>query len=151
VEFGRHLDMLAEQLGGALMEADRDCCSVGESFHDLVAARSTIEGISCAEPERSVLRNSCKRIGDSLEAAVVALQYHDRFAQRLALVRTALNRLRKLLHDRSVGSYTEWLQALRDEEQINRAEQQRLGPPTSHDQAVGAQLHAASIGSVELF
>ena len=34
-EFGRHLDMLAEQLGASLSDADRDCVSVGQSFHDL--------------------------------------------------------------------------------------------------------------------
>jgi len=150
VEFGRHLDMLAEQLNGALTEADRECHSVGESFHDMATAKNIIAGISCAEPERSALRNSCKQIGDSLHAAVVALQYHDRLTQRLALVRTALNRLQTLLHDRSASSYDEWLQALRDVEQVNRTEQQRLGR-AAHGQTGGAQRSAVSHSSVELF
>src|ERR1700722_10155537 len=76
VEFGRHLDILAEQLAASLMEADRECVSVGESFHELAVVKRTIEGVSCAEPQLSVLRDSCKKIGESLHAAVVALQYH---------------------------------------------------------------------------
>ena len=47
VEFGRHLDMLAEQLNGALTEADRECHSVGESFHDMATAKNIIAGIGC--------------------------------------------------------------------------------------------------------
>jgi hypothetical protein len=150
-EFGRHLDMLAEQLGGALSEANRECNSVGDSFHDMASAKTTIEAVRCADPERAVLRDSCKRIGDSLHAAVVALQYHDRLAQRLTLVRTGLNRLQRLLHERPDSSYGEWLQALRDVEQINRTEQQRVGPDASHDQLSGAQRPALAHSSVELF
>ena len=39
-EFERHLDMLAEQLGASLTDAERDLASVGQSFHDLSAAKS---------------------------------------------------------------------------------------------------------------
>jgi len=151
VEFGRHLDMLAEQLGTSLIEADRDCVSVGESFHELAAAKTTIDGVSCAEPVRSVLRDSCKQIGDSLHAAVVALQYHDRLAQRLVLVRSGLDRLQTMLHDRSARSYDEWLQSLRDVERINRAEQQRLVPAAAHGQIDDSEPLTLSHNSVELF
>jgi hypothetical protein len=151
VEFGRHLDMLAEQLGASLMEADRDCVSVGESFHELAAAKTTIDRVSCGEPIRSVLRDSCKQIGDSLHSAVVALQYHDRLAQRLALVRAGLDRLQTMLHDRSARSYDEWLQSLRDVERINRAEQQRLIPAAAHRQTDDSEPLTLSHNSVELF
>jgi len=151
VEFGRHLDMLAERLGTSLMEADRDCVSVGESFHELAAAKTTIDGVSCGEPVRSVLRDSCKQIGDSLHSAVVALQYHDRLAQRLALVRAGLDRLQTMLHDRSARSYDEWLQSLRDVERINRAEQQRLIPAAAHRQTDDSEPLTLSHNSVELF
>jgi hypothetical protein len=96
VEFGRHLDMLAERLGASLLEADRECESVGESFRDMAAAKNTIDGVSCQEPEQSILRDSCRQICESLHAAVVALQYHDRLSQRLGLIRTGLNRLQNL-------------------------------------------------------
>jgi hypothetical protein len=148
-EFGRHLDMLAEQLGASLMEADRECVSVGESFHELSAAKGTIEGMVCDEPARTALRSSCKQIGDSLHTAVVALQYHDRLAQRLALVRAGLIRLQNLLQDDSARSYEEWLQALREVEQTNRTEQKRLGPPVG--QTNGSEPCALSQSSVELF
>lgn len=151
IEFGRHLDMLAEQLGGALSEADRECHCVGASFHEMALAKKTIEGIDCAEPEGSVLRDSCKQIGESLHTAVVALQYHDRLSQRLALIRAALTRLQMLLHDRSPGSYDDWLHALRDVERVSRTEQQRLGPNTSRGQPGSAQRGAMSPSSVELF
>jgi hypothetical protein len=148
-EFGRHLDMLAEQLGASLIEADRECVSVGESFHELSAAKGTIEGIVCDEPARTVLRSSCKQIGDSLHTAVVALQYHDRLAQRLTLVRAGLIRLQDLLQDHSPRSYGEWLHALREVEQTNRTEQKRLGPAVG--QTNGSGPCALSQSSVELF
>jgi hypothetical protein len=151
VEFGRHLDMLAEQLGISLVEADRDCVSVGESFHDLAAAKTKLDGVSCGEPGRSVLQDSCKQIGDSLHAAVVALQYHDRLAQRLVLVRCGLDRLQTILHDRSARSYDEWLQSLRDVERINRAEQERLIPALPHRPTDDSEPLALSHNSVELF
>jgi hypothetical protein len=151
VEFGRHLDMLAEQLGASVMEADRECVSVGESFHEMATARNTIAGIRCAEPERSVLHGSCKQIGESLHTAVVALQYHDRLAQRLGLVRAGLSRLQTLLHDESPRSYDEWLESLRDVEHTNRVEQRRLGPATIDDDAVSGPDPDMSQSSVELF
>jgi hypothetical protein len=150
-EFGRHLDILAEQLGASLSEADRECVSVGESFHDLADANDRIAHVDCAEPVRTVLQHSCERIGNSLQAAVVALQYHDRLAQRLALIRTGLNRLQELLHDPTVRPYNEWLESLRRVEHLNRMEQGRLGPRTESAQSDGAQRSAGCSDNVELF
>jgi hypothetical protein len=150
VEFGRHLDMLAEQLGASVMEADRECVSVGESFHEMAAARNTLVGIHCSEPGHSILHSSCEQIGESLHTAVVALQYHDRLSQRLGLVRAGLDRLQTLLHDESPRSYDEWLESLRDVERINRVEQRRLGPATIEDAASG-HAPGMSQSSVELF
>jgi hypothetical protein len=150
-EFGRHLDMLAEQLSASLSEADRECVSVGESFHDLADAKNKIADVHCDEPVRAVLKHSCDQIGNSLHAAVVALQYHDRLAQRLALIRTGLNRLQELLHDPSVRPYNDWLESLRHVEHLNRIEQRRLGPETDMGQSDPAHRSAASNDSVELF
>jgi len=152
-EFGRHLDMLAEQLGASLLEADRECESVGESFHDMAAAKSSIDGVSCPEPEQSILRASCRQIGESLHAAVIALQYHDRLSQRLGLIRTGLVRLQTLLRDRSARSAEDWLDSLRDVEQVNRVEQRRLGPDTGSSPVGGGASTAVSHDhdSVELF
>jgi len=147
-EFGRHLDMLSEQLGASLREADSECVSVGESFHDMAKAKRTLDGLRFPGPEEITLRHSCRQIGDSLHAAVTALQYQDRLSQRLGLIRAGLNRLQSLLQDRSARTYDEWLHALREVEQINRVEQRRLGPdPASEATAV----EAVSNGSVELF
>lgn len=151
VEFGRHLDMLAEQLATSLREADRECVSVGESFHDLAAVKTTLDGVRCAEPDRTVLRDSCRQIGDSLHNAVVALQYHDRLAQRLGLVRAGLERLQTMLRDRSARSWDDWLQSLRDVERINRSEQKRLDPAAADRQTDASQPLALSHSSVELF
>jgi len=150
VEFGRHLDILAEQLGASVMEADRDCVSVGDSFHEMASARATLEAVECAEPVRAVLRDSCLQIGESLQTAVIALQYHDRLSQRLGLVRMGLNRLQTLLHDESPRSYDEWLASLREVEQINRVEQQRLGPTPVESEA-SVYEPDLSHSSVELF
>ena len=43
--------VVAEQLAASLLEANRECVSVGKSFHELVAAKCTIDEISCVEPE----------------------------------------------------------------------------------------------------
>jgi len=150
-EFGRHLDMLAEQLSASLSEADRECVSVGESFHDLADAKNKIADVHCDEPVRTVLRHSCDQIGSSLHAAVVALQYHDRLAQRLGLIRTGLNRLQELLHDPSVRPYNDWLESLRHVEHLNRIEQRRLGPETDMGQSDPAHRSAAANDGVELF
>src|ERR1700733_5685617 len=143
-EFGRHLDMLAEQLGASLSDADRDCVSVGESFHDLADAKSKIADIHCDEPARTVLKHSCEQIGNSLHAAVVALQYHDRLSQRLALIRTGLNRLQELLHDPTVRPYNDWLESRRQVEQLNRIEQSRLGPEPRLERSTAERSAAAS-------
>jgi hypothetical protein len=150
-EFGRHLDMLADQLGASLSEADRECVSVGESFHDLAAAKNKIADVNCDEPVRTVLKHSCEQIGNSLHAAVVALQYHDRLSQRLALIRTGLNRLQELLHDPTVRPYNDWLESLRHVEHLNRVEQRRLGPEADMGQSDAAHRSAAANDSVELF
>ena len=150
VEFGRQLDVLAEQLGASVVEADRECVSVGESFHEMAAARNTIASVDCAEPERSILQRSCTQIGESLHTAVVALQYHDRLAQRLALVRAGLDRLQSLLHDRSPRSYDEWLDSLRNVERLNRVEQRRLGPTAVENTGSAFDAHMPQ-SSVELF
>jgi hypothetical protein len=150
LEFGRHLDILAEQLGASVMEADRDCVSVGDSFHEMASARTTLESIDCGDPVRSILRDSCLQIGESLQTAVVALQYHDRLSQRLGLVRVGLTRLQTLLHDSSPRSYDDWLASLRDVEQINRMEQQRLGPTPVETEA-SVYEPDLSQSSVELF
>ena len=150
-EFGRHLDMLAEQLGASLSNADRDCMSVGQSFHDLADAKSKIADVRCDEPARTVLKHSCEQIGNSLHAAVVALQYHDRLSQRLALIRTGLNRLQELLHDRTGRSYNDWLESLRHVENLNRIEQRRLGPEADSEQSDAAIPSPMAHDSVELF
>jgi hypothetical protein len=150
-EFGRHLDILAEQLGASLSEADRECVSVGESFHDLADAKNKIADVLCDEPVRTVLKHSCDQIGTSLHAAVVALQYHDRLAQRLALIRTGLNRLQDLLHDPTVRPYNDWLESLRHVEQLNRIEQRRLGPEAALGQNDPDHRTDAANDSVELF
>ena len=111
-------------------------------------AKRTLDGLRFPGPEEITLRHSCRQIGDSLHAAVTALQYQDRLSQRLGLIRAGLNRLQSLLQDRSARTYDEWLHALREVEQINRVEQRRLGPdPASEATAV----EAVSNGSVELF
>lgn len=149
-ELGRHLDILAEQLRASVMEADRDCACVGDSFHEMASARRTLESVDCDEPARSVVRDSCLQIGESLHTAVIALQYHDRLSQRLGLVRAGLNRLQTLLHDRSPHSYDDWLTSLREVEKINRMEQQRLGPVSVETEAGIYEPHTSQ-GNVELF
>lgn len=165
-EFGRHLHLLAGQLGFALQEADRECVSVGASFDELSAANDAIAQVNCPEPAGGLLRHACREIGASLHNAVVALQYHDRLSQRLELVRVALERLQTLLQQSPPRSADLWLAALREAERQNRLEQQRLGVTVetlaaaahscdaaahSCDAAAAAASPVAAHSSVELF
>lgn len=150
VELGRHLGMLADQLAASMREADRECVSVGESFHELAAARSSLDEIAGVEPARGELRGICRQMGESLHAAVVALQYHDRLAQRLGLIGAGLDRLQALLHSGADRDHEEWMKALHEVERVNRAERQRLGPESTGSYAIVDERRAAD-STVELF
>jgi hypothetical protein len=125
-EFARLLSVLSEQLADSLRESGRDCVAVGQSFHRLAAASEQIDAIAAQQPAIAGLREHCAEIGTSLAAAVGALQYHDRLAQRAGHIRAGLEHLQVLLRDRSERSYEDWLVLLRGVEQAQRAEQTRL-------------------------
>jgi hypothetical protein len=125
-EFARLLSVLSEQLADSLHESGRDCIAVGQSFHRLAAASEQIDAIAAQQSAIAGLRGHCAEIGTSLAAAVVALQYHDRLAQRVGHIRTGLEHLQALLRDRSERSYEDWLLLLRRVEQAQKAEQARL-------------------------
>jgi Zn finger protein HypA/HybF involved in hydrogenase expression len=151
MEFGRLLDILSEQLGAALHEADRECIAVGQAFGTLASAKGRIHGLTCDEPEHTVIQESCRLIGDSLGDAVVGLQYHDRLAQRVGHIRAGLDRLHHLLLDGSARSHDEWLELLRSVEHANRVEQQRLMAEAMPKDGTVADGGSFSRDTVELF
>jgi uncharacterized membrane protein YccC len=136
-EFARLLSVLSEQLADSLHESGRDCVAVGQR---LAAASEQIDAIAARHPAIAGLREHCAEIGASLAAAVGALQYHDRLAQRAGHIRSGLEHLQALLRDRSERSYEDWLVLLRGVEQAQRAEQTRL---------MAAELERR--GTVEIF
>jgi hypothetical protein len=150
-EFARLLDIFSGQLAESLQEADRECMAVGESFHALEAARSRIAAIECPEPGREVLRDGCTQIGESLAGAVVALQYHDRLAQRVGHIRVGLNHLQGLLRHQSIASGEEWLKLLRNVELSYHHEWSRLARPAPPSAAAGGAEPHADQSAVELF
>jgi hypothetical protein len=125
-EFARLLSVLSDQLADSLHESGRDCVAVGQSFHRLAAASERIDAIAAQSARADGLREHCAEIGASLGAAVVALQYHDRLAQRVGHIRTGLEHLQALLRDRSERSYEDWLTLLRAVERAQKTEQARL-------------------------
>jgi hypothetical protein len=151
VEFGRLLDILSAQLGTSLKEADRECVAVGQSFDKLASAKGRIDSITCNEPQQTAIRESCRVIGDSLGAAVVALQYHDRLAQRVGHIRAGLDRLHGLLLDGAPRSNDEWLELLRNVEHANRVEQQRLMEEFLHEREGDSGAETPANDKVELF
>jgi hypothetical protein len=149
-EFGRLLAIFSEQLVESLREADKECMAVGESFHELAAAKRRIERASCPEPEQTMLRNACVQIDSSLGAAVIALQYHDRLAQRVGHIHVGLTNLQNLLGNAATRSNDEWLQLLKNVEHSYHREWHRL--VTKRAQGVdvcAAEINDAS--NVELF
>jgi hypothetical protein len=127
-EFAQLLSLLSEQLADSLHESGRDCMAVGQSFHRLAVASEQIDVLAEQHPQAGSMRAHCAEIGVSLGAAVVALQYHDRLAQRVGHIRKGLEHLQTLLRDRRERSYEDWLSLLRDVELAQRAEQTRLVP-----------------------
>jgi len=152
-EFSRLLDIFSSQLAESLEEADRECMAVGESFHALAAAKARIEAIDCPEPQRSVVSAGCAEISGSLAAAVVALQYHDRLAQRVGHIRVGLNHLQGLLRHQAVASGEEWLELLKKVERGYHHEWSRLArpAPTGEGAASAAGEARADHSTVELF
>ncbi len=150
-EFGRLLEIFSVQLAESLHEADRDCTAVGDSFHDLAQARSNVARVSCPEPQASVLRRQCARIDESIGAAVVALQYHDRLTQRIGHIRVGLNHLQQLLRHQSQRTSEEWLELLQNVDRSYHLEWHRLArTPPSPGRGADAST-ANDNSSVELF
>jgi hypothetical protein len=149
-EFGRLLAIFGSQLADSLQEADREYVVVGDAFHEIAAAKTAIAAVDCPQPQKAQLQHETRRIEDSLHAAIVALQYHDRLAQRLGHIRTGLDHLKTLLRDGKDRSNAEWLQLLQNVERAHHVEQQRLIGIDSGADSAGASAPAAK-GTVELF
>jgi hypothetical protein len=141
-EFGRLLQVFGGQLAESLQEADREYAHVGQAFHELAAAKVRIGAVECPQPQKAVLARQCSRIDESLQGAVVALQCHDRLAQRLGHIRAGLDHLQALLRDGVDRSGIEWLALLQNVERAHHGEQQRLA---------GAAAQDAAQSTVELF
>jgi hypothetical protein len=150
-EFGRLLEIFSAQLAESLQEADRDCTVVGDSFHELAEARGIIERVACPEPEAAILRRQCAQIDESIGAAVVALQYHDRLTQRIGHIRVGLNHLQKLLRHEAQRTSEEWLELLQNVDRTYHLEWHRLAHAApAHADGTDASL-ANDNSSVELF
>jgi hypothetical protein len=125
-EFGRLLELLAGQLTASVNDASRDCAMVGDTFEAIATANARLKAIEAKEADVAPLRACGERITQSLDAAVIALQYHDRFTQRIGNIRAGLNRLQMMLQDGTERSFEDWLTLLRHVEGSYQAEQSRL-------------------------
>ncbi|MDE2303977.1 MAG: hypothetical protein KGL34_00310 [Gammaproteobacteria bacterium] len=139
-EFGRILEVFGAQLDLSVREADRECVAVGAAFHEIAAARQTLQQIGADEPATAAIRETASAIGRALNEAVTGLQYQDRLTQRVGHIRVALHRLQGLLRDGVERSTSQWLGILGQVEESNQAEQHRL-----------LTREAIAHGSVELF
>jgi hypothetical protein len=149
-EFGRLLEIFSDQLAESLREADRECTAVGQSFHDLAAAKSRIEQVACPPAARAALERECAAIDGSLGAAVTALQYHDRLTQRIGHIRVGLNHLQMLLREPTERGDEEWLALLQNVDRTYHLEWHRLARAVPAAAAAG-DAAAADRDSVELF
>jgi hypothetical protein len=125
-EFGRLLAIFEAQLGAAVSEADRECMAVGEAFHGLSSAKDDITGSLGAQDSQQRILAACERIGSSLTAAVMALQYHDRLSQRVEHIRMGLHRLQTHLRDDAGQTHEDWMGMLKRVEHRYYLEQKRL-------------------------
>ena len=139
-EIARVLEVLGAQLIHSVEESTREWADVGAAFDRLAAANSSLGRLALgAELPEAVLRHS-QEIGNSLHTAVVALQHHDRLAQRLGHIQAGIEQLCALLSDATTRSSGDWLAQLAAIERIQRDEQSRL-----------AAAQSAPRGGVELF
>jgi hypothetical protein len=149
-EFGRLLAIFEAQLGAAVSEADRECMAVGEAFHGLASAKDDIAGNLGVQGGEQRILAACERIGASLTAAVMALQYHDRLSQRVEHIRMGLHRLQTHLRDDTGQTHEDWMAMLKRVEHRYYLEQKRLEAVA---RGPGSQDQDASAGpdNVELF
>ena len=150
-EFGRLLAIFEAQLGAAVVEADRECMAVGEAFHGLASARDDIVTAMRGRSDAGEVMGGCERIGLNLTAAVIALQYHDRLAQRVEHIRTGLQRLQGHLRDEATRSHEEWMQTLKQVEHRYYLEQKRLEAVAHAPNSVEKDRVAELEDNVELF
>ena len=150
-EFGRLLEIFSAQLAESLREADRECTAVGESFHDLAAAKARIEQVECPPAARAALDLECAEIAGSLGAAVVALQYHDRLTQRIGHIRVGLNHLQKLLSETTPRSDEEWLELLQNVDRTYHLEWHRLARVVPKTADESQDTASSDADNVELF
>ena len=139
-ELARVLDGLGSQLLHSVEESTREWADVGAAFDRLAAANATLEALAEAMPLSVAIQAQSDEIHASLAAAVVALQHHDRLAQRLGHIRSGIEHLRDLFRDGVQRSSSEWCVRLAAIAQLQRQEQARL-----------IAADAAPVGSVELF
>jgi hypothetical protein len=150
-EFGRLLETFSAQLAESLREADRECTAVGQSFHDLAAAKARIEQVACPPAAREALAQECAAIGGSLGSAVVALQYHDRLTQRIGHIRVGLNHLQMLLSESTQRSDEEWLDLLQNVDRTYHLEWHRLARAVPSAADAARDRAAIDADTVELF
>jgi hypothetical protein len=139
-ELARVLEMLGSQLSHSVEESAQEWSDVGAAFDRLSAANSRLGSLSEASPACPAIHGETEEIRESLGAAVVALQHHDRLAQRLGHIRAGIDDLRHLLTSGVERSSSEWLMRLRSIERMQHEEHARLVAVDSEPR-----------GSVELF
>ena len=136
----RVLEMLGSQLSHSVEESAQEWSVLGTAFARLSAANSRLAALSEASPTWSAIHCETGQIRESLGAAVVALQHHDRLAQRLGHIRSGIDDLRRLLISGVERSSAEWLMRLQSIERIQLEQHARLLAVDSEPR-----------GSVELF
>jgi hypothetical protein len=139
-ELVRVLEMLGSQLSHSVEESAQEWSEVGAAFDRLSAANSRLDSLSEASPTWAAIHGETEQIRESLAAAVVALQHHDRLAQRLGHIRSGIDDLRQLLTSGVERFSAEWLMRLQSIERIQHEEHARLVAVDSEPR-----------GSVELF
>ncbi|MGD0490521.1 MAG: hypothetical protein ABSC32_03140 [Steroidobacteraceae bacterium] len=137
-ELARVLEALGSQLSDSVQESAREWAEVGAAFDRLSAANTRLGALREASP--TAIHGETEEIRASLGAAVVALQHHDRLAQRLGHIRSGIDDLRDLLTSGVERSSSEWRMRLQAVERMQHDAHARL-----------VAVDSVPRGSVELF
>lgn len=146
----RLLDLFSDRLHDSLAESERGCVTACEAFANAGLASAGISRNLADAALPGAIAEEAMAMRESLSAATVALQFHDRLTQQVDHVRSGLNDLSRLLGDAS-GGRSEWDARLAAWGRSYEAEHHRLMSSARAGGAGDPSLSPGDAADIELF
>ena len=144
-------DLFSDRLRDSLAESDRGCVNACEAFESAGLASARISRSLAVAARPGTIAEEAMAMRESLNAATVALQFHDRLTQQVDHVRSGLNDLSRLLEGDVSGGRAEWDARLAAWGRHYEAEHHRLISPARAGGAGDPSLSPGDAADTELF